>query len=293
MQLRGAPARWLIAILLLAATAYAVAEEITLTTYYPSPRGVYNELRSRNISIGGGYMGLSAPTNGLIVEGGVGIGTATPNASAALDIFSTTKGLLPPRMTAAQRDLIPSPAPGLLVFATDLDALFLRAGNQWNRVVYFSTKLLGKRTIGANHLLTGAWTGIGGGCPGVMPLGLDTVGSLCITAKTPTRGLYSVTWGGQICVDGPENKLAYTQPMYHTVGIASPSPFEDLNPPPPGGTGTMCPGDSTQQDIDGGTILWLTANFNYKIRLRGTRQATVTGVVQNGAWIKAELLMAF
>ena len=33
----------------------------------------------------------------------VGVGTATPDASSALDITSTTKGLLIPRMTETQR----------------------------------------------------------------------------------------------------------------------------------------------------------------------------------------------
>jgi uncharacterized protein (TIGR02145 family) len=49
----------------------------------------------------------------------VGIGTTTPAASAVLDLNSTTKGFLPPRMTAAQRTAIPSPINGLLVFQTD------------------------------------------------------------------------------------------------------------------------------------------------------------------------------
>lgn len=47
---------------------------------------------------------------------GVGVGTTTPDASAALDITSTTKGLLIPRMTSAQRDAIATPANGLLIF---------------------------------------------------------------------------------------------------------------------------------------------------------------------------------
>ena len=49
----------------------------------------------------------------------VGIGTTTPNASAALDITSTTSGLLPPRMTRVQRDAIATPAAGLIVYCTD------------------------------------------------------------------------------------------------------------------------------------------------------------------------------
>ncbi len=54
----------------------------------------------------------------------VGIGTGTPNASALLELSSTTKGLLVPRMTAAQLVLIPSPATGLLVYQTDAPAGF-------------------------------------------------------------------------------------------------------------------------------------------------------------------------
>ena len=49
----------------------------------------------------------------------VGIGTTTPDASSALDITSTTKGLLMPRMTAAQRDAISAPAQGLIIFCTN------------------------------------------------------------------------------------------------------------------------------------------------------------------------------
>ena len=49
----------------------------------------------------------------------VGIGTAAPDASAALDITSTTSGLLPPRMTKVQLEAIASPVEGLMVYCTD------------------------------------------------------------------------------------------------------------------------------------------------------------------------------
>ena len=48
----------------------------------------------------------------------VGINTETPDASAALDITSTTGGLLVPRMTAAERDAITA-TQGLIIFCID------------------------------------------------------------------------------------------------------------------------------------------------------------------------------
>jgi hypothetical protein len=44
---------------------------------------------------------------------------ATINASAQVEIASTTKGFLPPRMTQVQRNAIASPAIGLEIYQTD------------------------------------------------------------------------------------------------------------------------------------------------------------------------------
>ena len=52
----------------------------------------------------------------------VGIGTVAPETSSMLDVSSTTKGMLTPRMTTAQRAAIVSPADGLMVYDTDLKA---------------------------------------------------------------------------------------------------------------------------------------------------------------------------
>lgn len=48
-----------------------------------------------------------------------GINTSTPNSSAMLDITSTTRGLLPARMTESDRNNIITPANGLLIYCTD------------------------------------------------------------------------------------------------------------------------------------------------------------------------------
>ncbi|RTQ48478.1 hypothetical protein EJV47_16025 [Hymenobacter gummosus] len=49
----------------------------------------------------------------------VGVGNNSPATTAILDVSSTTKGMLVPRMTSAQRTAIGSPAQGLLVYQTD------------------------------------------------------------------------------------------------------------------------------------------------------------------------------
>ena len=61
----------------------------------------------------------------------VGIGTATPAASSQLEVTSTTKGFLPPRMTTVQRDAIVSPATGLVIFNTTTNGLEFKSSTGW------------------------------------------------------------------------------------------------------------------------------------------------------------------
>jgi uncharacterized protein (TIGR02145 family) len=61
----------------------------------------------------------------------VGIGTTTPAASAQLDVSSTTKGFLPPRMTTTERNAIASPATGLIIYNTTTNSLEIRNSSAW------------------------------------------------------------------------------------------------------------------------------------------------------------------
>ena len=71
---------------------------------------------------------ISATCLAFAAQAQTGVGTISPDASAQLEINSTTKGLLPPRMTTAQRDAITSPAPGLLIYNTTLGCLQINTG---------------------------------------------------------------------------------------------------------------------------------------------------------------------
>ncbi len=61
----------------------------------------------------------------------IGIGTTTPDTSAVLDVTSTTKGMLIPRMTTAQRTAISTPATGLLVFDNTTGGFWFYNGTAW------------------------------------------------------------------------------------------------------------------------------------------------------------------
>jgi len=68
-------------------------------------------------------------------SGSAGIGTATPNASSLMEMISTTKGLLMPRMTKTQRDVIASPATGLMIYQTNSGpGFYYFDGSSWQPV---------------------------------------------------------------------------------------------------------------------------------------------------------------
>ena len=74
-------------------------------------------------------------TNKFPKNGSAGIGTTVPNNSAILEMVSTNKGVLVPRMTQLQRDAIASPATGLLIYQTDIIAgFYYYSGTAWTAV---------------------------------------------------------------------------------------------------------------------------------------------------------------
>jgi hypothetical protein len=69
-----------------------------------------------------------------IAKGQAAIGTTNPAASSILDITSTSKGMLTPRMTGAQQNAISSPATGLLIYNTDSTAFCYYNGSAWQKI---------------------------------------------------------------------------------------------------------------------------------------------------------------
>jgi hypothetical protein len=88
----------------------------------------YNEtgLGSNTTIIGNSSTTITA------LRGNTLIGTTTDVASSKLTVESTTQGFLPPRMTTAQRDLISSPAAGLIIYNTSTNKHQGYNGSTWN-----------------------------------------------------------------------------------------------------------------------------------------------------------------
>ena len=59
------------------------------------------------------------------------VGKGVTNSAAQMQINSTTKGFLPPRMTTAQRNAITTPPEGLEVIDTDLHCCMVYLNSAW------------------------------------------------------------------------------------------------------------------------------------------------------------------
>lgn len=71
-------------------------------------------------------------------SGNVGIGPSDPDASAALDVSSTTQGFLPPRMNDSEMNSISSPVDGLMIFNTDVSSIcvYISSAGAWKILTY-------------------------------------------------------------------------------------------------------------------------------------------------------------
>ena len=70
-------------------------------------------------------------SSAMFAQVGVNNDNSAPDPSAMLDVKSTTKGFLPPRMTLAERDALVSPAEGLIIYNTTDNKPNYRKNGAW------------------------------------------------------------------------------------------------------------------------------------------------------------------
>ncbi len=101
-----------------------------------------------------GSMNGDTPGISIQTDGKVAVGHNNPDNAAILDVSSTTKGFLPPRMTTAQMLAIPSPPAGLMVYNTSMKNIFFHDGNKWKKTYNDDGKSCGDFTYGGQTYQT-------------------------------------------------------------------------------------------------------------------------------------------
>ena len=102
------------------------------------------------------FLTIFVISGGMIYSQGVGtnIDNSIPHASAILDVKSTDKGILVPRVTSIQRNGIASPAVGLLVFDTDTESFWYHDSSGWKNLLSpTSGWSVSGNTAGANDFM--------------------------------------------------------------------------------------------------------------------------------------------
>ena len=122
-------------------------------------------------------------------RGNVGIGTTSPDASSVLELNSNTKGLLPPRMTNAERNAISSPAEGLVIYNTTTKCLDFYTGWFWIEICDNAGTPVADYNIGtggscANTTVSGIYEERGA---------LNTSNTLTLDAVVTETGTWSIT----------------------------------------------------------------------------------------------------
>ena len=150
-------------------------------------------------------------TDSLYVTGSEGIGTSTPDGTSILEMQSNSKGLLMPRLTAAQKNAIVTPAQGLIIYQTDsVPGFYFYKQNNWysltsgtNKINNFSqtfnyTGAVQNFIVPANvyslnvtlNGAAGAYGGLSDGFGGVLPItypggaGGNASGTIAVTPGT-------------------------------------------------------------------------------------------------------------
>jgi hypothetical protein len=154
----------------------------------------------------------------------VTIDGSAPHASAMLDIKSTTRGLLAPRMTQAQRDAIASPAAGLLIYQNDgTSGYYVHNGTTWAALAGAGSS---KWNLNGSHIYNSnaGHVGIGTSTPnsGLELRGTGSMTQMRITDQTSGNSLVLQGGaGGNMKISGYHYGTGTAQPLYLSVDGAN------------------------------------------------------------------------
>lgn len=210
-----------------------------------------------------------------------GLGTASPHASALLDMTSTTQGLLVPRMSTLQRTAINPPANGLLVFDTDASRFYFynTATTSWIALPVLADVPSGG--TGATWSLVGN----GGINPALQFLGTTDAQPLFIRTNGSTRATVLANGNIGIGTAAPQSALEISS-------VGSGLRFTNLTASTPTTTATgkvlsvNASGDVVLvDDAQGSGSLPVGAPSGVTLRYNGVNWVTSSTLINNGTQI--------
>lgn len=154
-----------------------------------------------------GLLGFSVLA-ALIVPGqaqNVGIGTSSPHPSARLDVFSTSSGILIPRMSTVERDAIPTPANSVIIYNTTTRCFetYNQILNRWESIHCMCSQLPAPPTpLPANNVTSTSFKANWTGSPSAISYFLDVATDPGFSSILPgynnldvgNANSYTVTW---------------------------------------------------------------------------------------------------
>jgi hypothetical protein len=172
-------------------------------------------------------MVFGSPVNG---QASINTDGSTPDASSMLEIKSTSKGMLIPRMTAAQRTAIAIPATSLLVFQTDgISGFYYYTGAAWQ---YLNTQWIFSGTniafpvgsIGINVAVPTRNLDVNGtariGTNGTTLTNIIRAALTVTVGSVPARGAVTVNFAVANTVTGSTVMISPQNALPGSVGIA-------------------------------------------------------------------------
>jgi hypothetical protein len=149
----------------------------------------------------------------LKISAQIGIGVSgSVNSSAALEVTSSTKGFLPPRMTTSQRDAISSPENGLIIYNSTTGKLNIRENGNWSELSATNRDqtISGNNTFSGNNSFSGNLTVAGNT---TLSGNLTLAGSATLNGATTVNG--EVTMNSRLVI--PMAQLSF----YNSSGVTT------------------------------------------------------------------------
>ena len=165
----------------------ALAEVITLTTSYPSPRGVYQELRTTSNT-------FLATQQGSVA---IGMDQTSPSfdPTSKLNVAGTMRT---DALRLIPTEVVPSAAEGLLYF-DPTDGLRFFWGSAWQKIPTMKETSIASATLSGTYYIK---TKSGG------QLGDSTYDILSFKVTPPQKGLYNLSWSAQVKIDAEKGCVA-------------------------------------------------------------------------------------